>query len=371
MARILYFTRDYTTHDHRFLSALAKTDHQVFFLRLERGTHQFEDRPIPPQIEQVAWAGGNSPARVNDGLRLLIDLKRVIRVVKPDLIQAGPIQRSAFLVALSGFHPLISMSWGYDLIQDAKRNRLWRWVTRFTLQRSAVLVGDCDTIRKLAIAHGMPDERIVTFPWGVDLEHFSPSQNGKGSDIQNGEGAAFTLLSTRSWEPIYGIDLIAMAFSRACEQNPKLQLVMLGNGSLATRLRQIFKSNGVEERVIFPGQVSQVDLPRFYRTADLYLSASHSDGTSISLLEAMACGKPALVSDIPGNREWVTPRENGWLFPDGDAEALTNAILHAASQRQNLPEMGQAARRLAEERADWESNFQELLKAYRLVLKSK
>jgi glycosyltransferase involved in cell wall biosynthesis len=147
-----------------------------------------------------------------------------------------------------------------------------------------------------------------------------------------------------------------------------LRLIMLGNGSQATLLRQVFLQAQVEDRVLFPGQVSQDDLPRYYRMADLYLSASHSDGTSISLLEAMACGRPALVSDIPGNREWVQPGVNGWLFPDGDEKALAQAIVRAVDQRQQLPEMGRAAREIAEQRADWERNFQELLKAYGLAL---
>jgi glycosyltransferase involved in cell wall biosynthesis len=119
--------------------------------------------------------------------------------------------------------------------------------------------------------------------------------------------------------------------------------------------------------VSFPGQVSYDELPGYYRSADLYLSASHSDGTSISLLEAMACGKPALVSDIPGNREWVTAGENGWWFPDGSAEALAEAIIEAAELRSQLPGMGRAARCTAEQRADWEKNFPELLRAYRLA----
>ncbi len=171
--RILYFSRDYTTHDHRFLSALAKTEHQVYYLRLEGGGQVLEDRPLPPEIEQVEWAGGNDPATLKDGLRLLDDLRRVIRQVNPDLIHAGPIQRSAFLVALSGFHPLVSMSWGYDLLHDAQINPFWRWSTRYTLHHSAAMVGDCDTIRQLAISYGMPNDRIVTFPWGIDLHHFN------------------------------------------------------------------------------------------------------------------------------------------------------------------------------------------------------
>ena len=363
MARIIYFSRDYTTHDHRFLSALARTEHKVYYLQLERSGHSLEDRALPPEIERIPWDGGQKPASWRDGYNLLADLRRVIRQVKPDLIQAGPIQRSAFLAALSGFRPLISMSWGYDLLFDARRNALWRWATRYTLKRSAVMVGDCDTIRRLGVAYGMPDERIVTFPWGIDLNHFYPRPASFNRDP-----ATFNLLSTRGWEPIYGVDVIAQAFAQAARERPELRLIMLGNGSQAARLRQIFMQGDVAERVVYPGHASYDDLPRYYSKADLYLSASHSDGTSISLLEAMACGRPALVSDIPGNKEWVQEGVNGWLFPDGDAAALARAILAAVDQRQRLPEMGAAACEIADQRADWAKNFKELLHAYQLAL---
>jgi L-malate glycosyltransferase len=380
--RILYFSRDYTPHDHRFLTALAKTEHQVFSLRLERRGHAQEDRSLPPQIEQITWAGGQTPAHRGDGLRLLLDLKRVLRAVKPDLVHAGPLQTSAFLAALCGYRPLVSMSWGYDLLVDAQRDALWRWATRFTLKRSAVMIGDCRTIRELAVTYGMPDERIVTFPWGVDLHKFSPGGGLERQRIWPSYGErknsteVFVLLCNRSWEPIYGVDVIAKAFVLASQMLtrrdfPELRLLMLGHGSQASLLREIFTMGGFLDRVHFPGHVSQADLPRYYRSSDLYLSASHSDGSSVSLLEAMACGLPALVSDIPGNREWITPDVQGWWFPDGDYRAMAEAIVRAVEERGRLVEMGRAARLLAVQRADWELNFVELLKAYELAVSVK
>jgi glycosyltransferase involved in cell wall biosynthesis len=360
--RVLYFSRNYTTHDHRFLTALARTEHKVFYLRLEGGGQVLENRPLPPEIEQVEWAGGKGPAKFKHGLRLLDDLGRVIRQVNPDLIHAGPIQRSAFLVAMTGFHPLVSASWGYDLLHDARINPFWSWSTRYTLHHSDAFVGDCDTIRKLAISYGMPNERIVTFPWGIDLTHFNLATY-KPSNLPT-----FSLLSTRSWEPIYGIDVIVRAFIIAASKHPELRLTLLGGGSQYAPIRQILLIGAVYDKVLFPGQVSFLDLPDFYRRADLYIGASHSDGTSISLLEAFACGKPAVIPDIPGNREWVTPGVNGWLFPDGDAEAMAVAILNAVDQRQNLTEMGKKARQIAEARADWEHNFLQLEKAYQLAV---
>ncbi len=194
------------------------------------------------------------------------------------------------------------------------------------------------------------------------MENIIPLRKGLGW----GEDV-FVLLSTRGWEPIYGVEVIAQAFAQVAHQHPELRLLMLGNGSQADMLHRIFLQGGVMEQVHFPGQVSQADLPHYYRAADLYLSASHSDGTSISLLEAMACGKPALVSDIPGNREWVTPENNGWWFVDGDVESLARALSCVIQERYRLPRMGYAARLLAEQRADWESNFPKLLDAYDLA----
>jgi len=368
--RLLYFSRDYTTHDHRFLAALSKTDWQVYYLRLEGGGHVLEDRPLPMGIQPVEWVGGKQPAKRRDGLRLFTDLKRVIRQVKPDLIHAGPIQRPAFLAALAGFHPLVSMSWGYDLLQDASLNPAWSWATRFTLRRSDAFVGDCDTIRNLAIAYGMREDRIITFPWGIDLEHFHVGKLEKTNVelFQRSNVLPFNILSTRSWEPIYGIDVIARAFCLAARKQPELRLTLLGGGSQYASVRQILLVGAAFDKVSFPGQVAYSELPGYFQQANIYVGASHSDGTSISLLEAFATGTPAIVPDIPGNREWVIPGENGWLFADGDAEALAVAILNAINLRGQLPEMGLTARRLAEERADWKKNFPMLQKAYALAL---
>jgi glycosyltransferase involved in cell wall biosynthesis len=221
----------------------------------------------------------------------------------------------------------------------------------------------------------MPDERIVTFPWGVDINYFRPlSQGFQSSNLRSHLGwgkETFVIISTRNWSPLYGVEDLARAFVCIAQQRIELRLLMLGDGPQAALIRQIFIDGGVLNRVHFPGQVIQPDLPDYYRSADLYISTSHSDGTSISLLEAMACGCPVLVSDIPGNREWVDDSETnpvGWLFPDGDIHALAKTISRCLEQRERLPEMGRAARLLVEQRGDWAKNFPRLLQAYDMAL---
>jgi glycosyltransferase involved in cell wall biosynthesis len=359
--KILYFSLDYTPHDHRFLAALAETEHEVYYLRLQRGPRQVEDRPVPERIQQVLWAGGQGPFCWRDLPRLTLDFRRLTRKIRPELVHAGPIQTCAFIAALSGFHPLLTMSWGFDLMQDVERNRWWRWVTGYTLKHSDYFTSDAIVTRDKAVACGMNPEKTVVFPWGVDLQRFSPKhwpRNGSRS---------FTVFCNRSWEPRYGVDVLARAFVRVAKSRPDVSLILLGGGSQAQTLRQIFEQAGVSDRVSFPGQIPNHDLPRYYHMADLYISPSHVDGSSVSLMEAMACGLPCLVSDIPANKEWVQDGENGWLFPDGDEQALAGKIEQVLENRPCLMEIGQAARRTAEQKADWQKNFQKLLKTYALI----
>src|SRR5512140_69729 len=202
--RILYFSRAYSPHDHRFLSALAQTRHEIFYLKLEAERRQIEDRSVPENIQQVLWAGGRSEFRWRDLPRLALDFRRVVGEIKPDLIHAGPIQTCAFLAALSGFRPLLSMSWGYDLVQEADRNRWMRWVTRYTLKRSAFFVSDASVSRDKAVAFGMDPEKTVIFPWGIDLKQFHPkpaSVNRKSANrqINKSTNRSITLFCNRTW----------------------------------------------------------------------------------------------------------------------------------------------------------------------------
>ena len=361
--RILYFTRDYTPHDHRFLSALASTDHSVALLRLERGKVQREDRSLPPQIEQIQWRGGVRSLRIGDYPNYYLGLRQVLRDHQPDVIHAGPLPSCAFLAALAGGRPLVSMSWGSDILLEADRSAWARRAVRYALQHTDVLVGDCQAVAEKAAGFGFPPERVMLFPWGVDLDHFTPQGKNKLRKRLGWEDE-IVLLSLRSWEPLYGVDLVMRAFARAAREEPRLRLILLGSGSQAPLIQRLIHQNELAEKVHLGGQVKNSDLPEVYRSADLYLSASHSDGSSVSLMEALACGLPVLVSDIAGNKEWISEGKQGWLFPDGNEDALTAAILGAAANRKQLKAMGESARKLAEKRADWKSNFQVLLRAY-------
>jgi len=360
--RIIYFSKSYTPHDYRFLSSLSKTKHEIYYLKLEANKRQTEDRPVPENIQQILWAGGRSEFRWRDVLKYVSSLRKVIKEIKPDLIHAGPIQTCAFIAVLSGFRPILTMSWGYDLVQEADRNSWMKRITVYVLRNSTFFISDAKVSRDKAIAFGMNPERTVIFPWGVDIDHFT-QKTFKRLNVQT-----FTLFCNRTWESIYGVDVLAKAFVKVATLNPKVNLILLGGGSQGARIRQILMNSGVLERVHFGGHVTQVDLPRWYHMADLYISPSHVDGSSVSLLEALASGLPCLVSNIAGNKEWIADGENGWLFSDGDADDLVEKILYVIKNRRLFKKIGESARKTAEQKADWKKNFGKLLETYDKVI---
>lgn len=356
--RIIYFSKNYTPHDYRFLSSLSKAEHEIYFLQLEAAKRQTEDRPVPQNVQRILWAGGQREFRWRDLPRLVLDFRRVINKIKPDLVHAGPIQNCAFITALSGFRSFLAMSWGYDLVMDADNSKWMQWVTRYTLARSAFFTSDANVSRDKAVSFGMDLEKTVIIPWGTDIEHFTPGK------VESRKKKPFTLFCSRSWESIYGVDILAKAFVKVATVDPHVNLILLGGGSQGPKIRQILMSGGVMERVHFGGQISQRELPRWYHMSDIYISPSHVDGSSVTLMEALASGLPCLVSDIAGNKEWIQDGVNGWTFRDGDVGDLAEKILYAINNRKSFRKIREAARKTAEEKADWKKNFGKLLEVY-------
>jgi L-malate glycosyltransferase len=362
--RVLYFTADDSPHDRRFLTALAETEHQVFSLRMSPCNPH-----IPDGITELAWPTGGPDWSCWAGWEAgQAQFAHILADLQPDLVHAGPLQGPALVSALSGCHPLVSMSWGFDLLRTAKRSPWMHHATVCALKHSDVLVADCQTVADETARYGFPREMMVLFPWGVDLNHFSPKiAAASGQTLKEALGwmDQFVVCCNRAWYPQYGVDLLAQAFADAWQHRPDLRLILAGDGSHAEQIHRILAP--VSNAVHFPGWVNYEDLPGFYGAGDLFVSPSHCDGSSVSLMEALACGRPVLVSNIPSNREWVKPGAVGDLFVDGEADSLVNKLLALASDPL-LDEYGQRSRALAEQRADWHVNFQKLLTAYQMAL---
>ncbi len=364
--RILYLTRADSVHDQRFLTALAESGHEGFVLRLHPGEY-----PTPSGIKTLEWSGSKSQLTENDIPRLTQELDEVLKAIQPDLVHAGPLHDLAFLVARTGFTPLLSMSWGFDLMHDVLVSPDAAEKARFALGHSARLITDAHCSAAQAVKMGIDPEKICIFPWGVDLAHFTPASariRGTVWRERHGWGDKRVLLCLRSWEPNYGVDILLRAFVEAAQRDDNLRLILLGDDSQREELPAILRDGRVMDKVFLGGRVPNQDLTTFYGAADVYVTPSHVDGSSVSLMEAMACGLPSIASDIPANSEWIAEGQTGWLFPDFDHHALAELLLRIPTF--DLSVVGKHARKAAEKRADWRQNKQLLFRCWEQALTS-
>lgn len=313
--RVTVVAHDDTVHHRRFVRAIVERGHQVTTVR---------------------W----------DDLKSAVDpesaLFSALADSMPDVVLAGPVPTVAADVLAATNKPVVVTSWGSDLLVDAQHDREVAERATFALTRAAAVLVDSRTVARAAEQFGAPEDRIVRFPWGVDLDehHWYPVPP---------IGDRTNVVSLRRLEPNYRVEVLIEAVA----QVPELHLEVLGDGSAAAGLRRKAVALGVAERVSFAGLVEERATVNALRTAHLHVSTSPMDGTSISLLQALAVGRPSIVVDNPSNREWVEHGVTGWLTPAGDPDALAAVLRVASSGSEALEEISKRGRMLVEREADW------------------
>ena len=362
--KIFFLSERAGVHEKRFLRKLASTNHQIWFL----SAFQSAMDDLPPSIHVVP----SLLPEKGTGARLMIQsvrrLKAISREISPDVLHAGPVTTCAFWAALACKSPLLAMSWNYDLLgTDLHLGDIWK--NKFALRHARAAVCDSEHVRhKILDLAPTLRERIFVFPWGVELDRFHPATKPFGCRNARGWQDNTLVLSTRSLHPMYGTSTLIEAGIMALKEAPNLRFIFAADGPLREWCEKRVSESGVGEAFSFLGEISEDRMPGLFVEADLYVSASLTDGTSISLLQAMACGRPVLVSDVPGNREWVQQGVNGWLTPAGTPAQWARALIdfcRLPSSRKT--EIQKANLTLTRKRADWDHNFQTLLAAYDFI----
>jgi len=174
------------------------------------------------------------------------------------------------------------------------------------------------------------------------------------------------VVCVRNHEPEYAVDTLIRAIPRVLRKAPNVRFLIYGSGTQTSRLVQLAHNLEVWPYLHFAGRVPRHKLLRQMKDCDIYASASITDGTSSSLLEAMSLGVPVVVTSIHANREWITDELNGLMFPIGDAEKLARAIVDLDRDPARRERLQRAARLVIRRRVDWKSSYKELMNTIRM-----
>jgi glycosyltransferase involved in cell wall biosynthesis len=303
----------------------------------------------------------------------LIHLRKVLRQTKPDLLHAGQVNTCGFISALTNYHPLLLMPWGSDILLVPKTSWLGKKITKFTIKKADLITCDAEAVKQEIInLTGYPPNKIIVFPWGIDLSLFKPTfplreKLRRELGIEDRK----VIIMNRRFKRVYGIEYFLKALPRVWAKVPDVYVLLLGSGPLEKELRKIVKGLKIEPIVKFIGEVPYDEMPAYLNASDLYISSSLSDGTSVSLLEAMACGLPVVVTDVPAILEWVENGVNGLVVPRRSIDELADAIVYLLQHEDIRKEMGEKNIAIAKERADWDKNFNKLEQMYQILISNR
>ncbi len=324
----------------------------------------FGDRFIPIGKPRPIPSSG-SIIRITISLRLASAIKAVLEKENFDIIHLHEPFMPMLSTAVLRFSKTVNV--GTFHASHGKPGYSFGWpITTIMMKRRRRKLHGKIAVSKPAMEYAskyIPGDYTI-IPNGIDLEHFSPDVSPIGEFCDGKLNILFVgRLETRK-----GLDYLIKAYKQAKEELPNSRLIVVGPGTrLRRRYERLVKRYRLED-VIFIGYASYTDLPRYYKTADICCSpATGRESFGITLVEAMAVGKPVVATNIDGYASVMTHGQEGFLVPPKDKKTLAQALISLMRDESLRQQMG-ARGRLTAEKYDWKHIAQRVLDYYIKIL---
>ncbi len=340
--KICFIANPDSIHTRRWAQPILERGDQVTVLTYLQPVHPW------PEVEIIDLTRLNNQRKARF-VRWGLWLRSYLRASRPDILHAHQVTPSGWLAALSGYHPLVAMAWGSDLLEEPHRSAWRRRLVQMALRRSDRLVAPSALLHQAARSLGMPEERIVDIPWGVESDLFYPDASRRA------QKRAALGLSVHEWlffcprglQAIYHTSEILQAVRLVHQQLPTIRLLLLDyipDPDYAQLIRRQIQQWELQSVVSLLPPVALPDMADLYRAADAVISIPSSEGFGFSVYEAMACGCPTIISDTAAFHHLHDGRQTLKVRASSPA-ALAHAMLTIVQDttlRQTLQDAGAA-----------------------------
>jgi PEP-CTERM/exosortase A-associated glycosyltransferase len=247
--------------------------------------------------------------------------------------------------------------------EGSLRYRLTRLLETHAARRADAVAVICEGLRRDLVRRGIPADRILVSPNGVDLDLFgTPLSPDRAFARSLGLDDSETVGFIGSFYDYEGLDDLIAAMPRLVERRPKAQLLLVGGGPMEAALRAQADASPVAQRIRFVGRVPHQEVDKYYALIDILAYPRKAMRltelvTPLKPLEAMAQRKLVAASDVGGHRELIEHGVTGTLFRPDDPAAIADALTDLFAQRERWEERRDAARRFVERERNWSSNI--------------
>jgi len=365
--RLCYIANPDSIHTQRWVNYFAERGHEIHLIGQYTTTP-----PVAPGVILHQLATQVKIPKFQ-ALALGYAARRIVHKIQPDVLHAHQVGSCGWLAAMSGYHPFLVTAWGSDLLLKPHLSRLYHFLTRWTLRRADYVTCVSDGLARVARSLGADPSRLEVAPWGVDTSVFHPETTGAKLREQLDLGAGPIVLSIRAMRPLYNPLDLARAIPRVLAQAPQAKFIIrtyAPDPDLLAQFQAIIQEHNATQAVIYVGHLpDDRAIADLYRIADVAVSIPSSDGTPLSVLEALACGAALVLSDVPSLHEWVQDQQEGIFVPPGDIQALAAAIVRLLTDETLRRQIQANGVTLVQQRADRQVWMSHAEKMYEQIVK--
>jgi len=344
---------------------LTKMGHEVRVIApVSRAVSVFGDKFIPIGKPRPVPVSG-SIARISLSLRLASRIKAVLSQENFDIIHLHEPFMPMLCSAVLRFSNTANVG-TFHACRGSPGYNFGRPISTIMLKKRVHKLHGKIAVSKPAVefANKYVPGYYNIIPNGIDLEHFSPNV----PPIDRFCDGKINILFVSRLEKRKGLNYLLKAYQQVKKEIPNSRLIIVGPG---IRLRHKYEKQVRQSRledVVFAGHVAYDELPRYYKTADIFCApATGRESFGIILLEAMAIGTPIVASNIEGYASVVTHGVEGLLVPPRDAKGLAQALLSLMRDKPLRQQMGAMGKRKAQD-YNWEHLAQKVLNYYFRIL---
>jgi len=352
--RICYLGPTNSVHMLAYTGWMRARGHEVHFVTIYPN-----DIPGVPTHQVVSRLPGDPHANFKY-LTTSGRAARLVRSLRPDIVHAHWLGY-ALLGARAGCAPLVVTVHGPQIHRH--RELLFGLAVCYLLKRTDLWNPVSEEYRRVLHDElGVPEGKILVATLGVDTEQFSPAPEMPPPD-------PLRIAATRTFRPRDNQETVIRGLAEWKRRGGRFTVTFAAGGAGEAEAKALVRDLDLADRAEFLGGYRHEDLPAILRRHHVYVTASLMDGTSISLLEAMACGLVPVISRIPANEPWVEPGESGYLFETTDPAALAEALERvAAAGPEWLARARERTLQIVRAHGSREGNMARLERAYRRLL---
>lgn len=340
-------------HTRKWCSWFCERGHEVHVV-------SFIDDKIDNVIVHFIDTGAQADSTDSKKLKYLFkvkDVKKIVKQIKPDIVNAHYATSYGTVAALAGLKNYILSVWGMDIYDFPKKSMFHKMMLKYSLSHASHIFS---TSYAMAIETKKYTKKHVDItPFGVDMKLFNPDKRKRKINDDK-----YIIGTIKALTPKYGIEYLikAVAFIKNNRPDIPIELRIAGKGEMEKEYKELAIREGIEANTHWLGFISQERCAAEWANMDVGIVPSVLDSESfgVSAVEAEACGVPVIISDIPGLMEATFPKKSSIVVERCNVNELASKIIYFYDNREMRLLFGKEGRKFVEERYELNNCFRKI-----------